>query len=252
MADLLVEEQALEQPEAVELAPRPDTSHLITEDDKPVDNLFSEKQQRLLTESLYTSWPGPGGDRPFVAAANVGVFYHINTPAVVPDVFLSLDVSMPEDWWETEGRSYLIWAMGKPPDIVIEIVSNTKGGEATRKKEQYAHMRVAFYVVYDPDARIQASPLTIFELRGWEYVETDTLYFPEIGLGLTLWEGEFEGRTARWMRWVDGNGCLIPTGKERADAEQQRADEQQQRAEEEHARAERLAAQLRAAGIEPE
>lgn len=35
----------------------PDTSGLITEDDTPVDSLPSEKQQRLLTEPLYSSWP---------------------------------------------------------------------------------------------------------------------------------------------------------------------------------------------------
>ena len=39
---------------------RPGVEHLVTEDDTPVDNLFSEKQQRLLTEPLYASWPGPG------------------------------------------------------------------------------------------------------------------------------------------------------------------------------------------------
>jgi hypothetical protein len=30
----------------------PEVEHLVTEDDTPVDNIFSEKQQRLLTESL--------------------------------------------------------------------------------------------------------------------------------------------------------------------------------------------------------
>jgi len=46
--------------------------HLITEDDTPVDNLPSEKQQRLLTEPLYSAWSGPGAGRTFLAAANVG------------------------------------------------------------------------------------------------------------------------------------------------------------------------------------
>ena len=32
------------------------------------------KQQRLLTEPLFSSWSGLGGGRSFVAAANVGVF----------------------------------------------------------------------------------------------------------------------------------------------------------------------------------
>ena len=34
---------------------RPTINHIITEDDEPVDNLPSEKKQRLLVEPLYTS-----------------------------------------------------------------------------------------------------------------------------------------------------------------------------------------------------
>ena len=30
--------------------------NLLTEDDEPLDNLFSAKQQRLLVEPLYSSW----------------------------------------------------------------------------------------------------------------------------------------------------------------------------------------------------
>jgi hypothetical protein len=48
----------------LELEVYPDTSLLITEDGKPVDNLFVEKQYRLLTEPLWTSWKSPEG-RPF-------------------------------------------------------------------------------------------------------------------------------------------------------------------------------------------
>lgn len=46
-----------------------DTSHLVFEDDTPVDSFRSEKQQRLLTEVLYSCWfPGV----PFLAAAKKG------------------------------------------------------------------------------------------------------------------------------------------------------------------------------------
>ena len=34
---------------------------MVTEDDTPVDNWFSEKQRRLLVDPLYASWQGPGG-----------------------------------------------------------------------------------------------------------------------------------------------------------------------------------------------
>jgi hypothetical protein len=45
---------------------------LVTEDDEPVDNIFSEKQQRLLTESLYNGWKP---EQSFLTLANVGLFY---------------------------------------------------------------------------------------------------------------------------------------------------------------------------------
>ena len=38
----------------------PDIQNLVTEGDTPVDNMPSEKQQRLLTEPLYSSWAGSG------------------------------------------------------------------------------------------------------------------------------------------------------------------------------------------------
>jgi len=75
----------------------PNIAHILTEDDAPLTNIFSEKQQRLLTEPLYSSWPGPGSERSFVAAANVSVFAAVAQLPLVPDVFLSLDVKVPED-----------------------------------------------------------------------------------------------------------------------------------------------------------
>jgi hypothetical protein len=79
----------------LELAPAPDISHLVTEDDTAVDNLVSEKQQRLLVECLYSSFET---ETPFLATANVGLFYGLKQPPLVPDVMLSLDVEIAEDW----------------------------------------------------------------------------------------------------------------------------------------------------------
>src|SRR3954470_16412329 len=107
--------------------PVPDVSNLITEDDTPVDNQFSEKQMRLLTESIHTSWQ-PG--IPFVAMANVGVYVALNRPAIVPDVLVTTGVSQPLDLMRKDHRAYLTWMFdGKVPEIVVEIVSNKKGEE---------------------------------------------------------------------------------------------------------------------------
>ncbi len=112
----------------IEVDLSPDISHLVTEDDTPVDNLFSETQQRLLCDCLYSSWSRPDGSRIFLVAANVGVFYAVHQPAIVPDVFLSLDVQAPQDWREKRNRTYFTWEFGKPPDVAIEIVSRPASG----------------------------------------------------------------------------------------------------------------------------
>lgn len=232
---------------------RPNVENLVTEDDTPVDNIFSEKQQRLLTEPLYSSWEGPGEGRPFLALANVGLFYAVNEPPLVPDVLLSLDVEAPEDLWPKAHRSYFVWEYGKLPEVVIEIVSNREGGETDHKMRLYAHIGIPYYVIYDPFEQIQKSLLRAYRLVApHTYTETGPAVLEGVGLGLTLWEGEFENMQDRWLRWQDEAGTLIPTGAERAEQERQRAAQAEQRAEQERDRAERLAAQLRALGVEPE
>lgn len=237
----------------------PDITCLITEDDTPVDNLPSEKQQRLLTEPLYSAWAGPGEGRLFLAAANVGVFAQARNPAIVPDMFLSLDVQVADNWWEKAHRSYFVWEFGKPPDLVVEIVSNTVGEENGKKQRAYAWMRVNYYVIYDPLRQVMPDVVTIYRLRDFEYERQESTQFPALGLGLSLWEGVFEGKHDTWLRWTDAHGGLIPTGKELAEQERQRTEQERQRAEhaeqrevQERQRAERLAALLRQAGIDPE
>jgi len=244
----------------------PDIQGLITEDETPVDNLPSEKQQRLLTEPLYSSWTGPGEGRTFLAAANVGIFAQVRNPAIVPDMFLSLDVEVAQDWWRKEHRSYFVWEFGKTPELVLEIVSNTEGEEDGEKKRKYARMRVSYYVIYDPQRQVMPEVLTVYQWRDGAYERRETAQFPALKLGLTLWDGTFEGKRDTWLRWTDEHGVLIPTGRERAEQEHQRAEQERQRAEQERQRAEqehqraeqelqraeRLAALVRQAGIDPE
>lgn len=237
----------------------PDYDAIITEDDTPVDNIFSEKQQRLLAESLYTSWPGPGEERPFLVLANVGLFYALHQPPFVPDALLSVDVRAPDDLWPKPNRSYFIWMYGKPPDVVIEIVSNQKGGEDSTKLQAYARIGITHYVIFDPGNQLGGGVLRVYTLHAGAYLPQPDRRCEGIGLGLMLWEGAYEGTTAVWLRWCDGEGHIIPTGAERAAQERQRAEQaelareqERQRAEQERQRAERLAAQLRALGIEPE
>jgi Uma2 family endonuclease len=223
----------------------PDYDQFVTEDDAPVDNFFSEKQQRLLTEPLYSARAAERLGRPLLAAANVGVFYGEGQPAIVPDALVSLDVALAADLWPKPNRSYFIWRFGKPPDAVVEIVSNREGGELGSKRERYAQLGVAYYVVFDPQRVLGEEMLRCYELRGRTYAPCAGGWLGDIGLGVRLWEGEYEGVRAVWLRWCDREGNVIPTGAELAEAERQRA-------EAERARAERLAARLRALGIDPD
>ena len=195
--------------------------NLITEDDEPVDNLFSEKQQRLLTEPLYSSWtPQPNEDhlqtpRPFLAAANVGVFFSVHQQPLVPDMFLSLDIELGKDWIADETRSYFVWEVGKVPEAVVEIVSNKEGNELGSKLKRYAEWGVTYYVVFDPFRELGETVLCVYELGfGKRLRPRKDFSMPTLGLSLTLWEGAYEGITDTWLRWCDQDGNIIPTGKE--------------------------------------
>jgi Uma2 family endonuclease len=231
-------------PELPAVVPAAMRADFPTEDDAPVDNLYSEKQQRLLTEPLYSSWPGPDKKRKFVAMANVGLFYADGKPAIVPDALLSVGVEAPDDMWQREHRSYFLSEYGKSPDVVVEIVSNTEGNELGEKVGTYAQSKVPNYVVWDPSDQLRQGRLIAFRLQGADYKRQLQLWFEEVGLGLTVWHGSFEGKEADWLRWCDRGGNVILTGAEAKDLESARAEQEKQRAD-------RFAAQMRALGIEP-
>jgi Uma2 family endonuclease len=218
---------------------------LVTEDDTPVDNIFSEKQQRLLTESLYASWHL---ERPFIALANVGLFYAIKKPPLVPDVLVSLEVTLPKDIWVKHHRSYFLWEYGKPPEVVIEIVSNQKGQELEHKLKEYALIGIPYYVVLDPQQQLGPQLLHCYQLNHLDYLEMTETWLPKVGLGLQLWEGCYEDRTETWLRWIDASGNLILTGAEQAQQIQQRATQAEQQA----AQAEQQAAQAKQQAVQAE
>jgi len=252
----------------------PDISHIITEDDEPVDSINSERQMRLLVESLYTSWKT---ERPFLATANVGLFYAIKQPPLVPDMMLSLDVSAPrERVWEKHNRSYFVWEYGKVPELVIEIVSNLVGGELDSKFALYEQIGVEYYVVFDPLAQYGSQLVRSFVLQEGRYVQMQHAEFPLLNLRLEVRRSVYEDMEEDWLRWIDADGNLLLAGeevrrvltqeqiqrehaehvalqeRERANAERERANAERERANAERERAEVLAAKLRALGINPE
>jgi Uma2 family endonuclease len=215
-----------------------DTSHIEIDDDKPVDSFISEKEQRLLADSLRTSWKGPGNDRPFMVCANVGLFYTISRQPYVPDVMVSVDVRH-RGTFETKGdRTYFVWEYGKTPDIVVEIVSNRKGGELTSKLQGYARLKIEYYVVHDPERFLGDQELYVFKYHDGQYQPITDFWFANFNLGVRLWHGPYEDAEMTWLRWCDDQGNVLPTGAEAAATAQHRA--------------ERLAERLRALGVDPD
>jgi hypothetical protein len=216
----------------------PNLDELVVEDGRPVESIFAERQQRLLTSPLNTTWAGPGEGRNFVALANVGVFFQAKEPPLVPDVLLSLDVALGANVFEKENRSYFLWELGKAPDVVVEIVSDRRGGESGLKQCQHAQIGVPYYVLFDPVDLLKGGVLRTFGLHEKRHEPLPRHYFTNAGLGMTLWQGTFEHVTACWLRWCDEQERLIPTAEERAHSAEERA--------------ERLAARLRELGLNPE
>ncbi len=240
---------------------------VITEDETPVDGIAADKQHRFLVQTLNNPYlPPPLGKEPFVAGTNIGLFSPQLSQPLVPDAFLSLKVKLPEDLWENRHRAYFVDVYGKPPEIVVEVVSNRKGGEDRKKLREYALVGVLYYVIYDPKKRLSKKVVRCYELQGGSYMEMPRHWFSKVNLGVTLWNGVYEGREDTWLRWCDQSGQILLTGDEVAEQERQHAEQEHQRAEQEclakeqerlakeqeRFAKERLAAKLRELGIDPD
>jgi Uma2 family endonuclease len=205
-----------------------------------------------------------------------------------PDWFAALGV---EEICNEEGLrlSYVVWQEAAAPYLVVELLSLGKEqedlGTAVRDAQQPPNkwqvyeqwLRVPYYVVFSRFT----DELHYFYWQDGRYHEIkpvgQRLWLPEAGIGLGLWYGIYRRRERHWLRFYDADGRWIPTpleqqaqraeqerqqtrqAEQRAEQERQRAAQERQRAEQaqqqtkqERLRAERLAAKLKALGIEPD
>ena len=187
-----------------------------------------------------------------------------------PDWFLVVDVPRLYEQRDLR-RSYVLWQEGNPPYVVVEILSpgteaedlgrfydgtaegsegepiNPVAGatasapdlEETKAKppgkfEVYeTHLRVPHYFVYSR----YTQRLRYFKLDGGQYqeqplnLETPLVWLMDLEIGLGVWQGEFEGVTAAWLRWCDRAGNWLLTDTEQAQQQlkqERRAKEQAQ------------------------
>ena len=232
--------------------------------DDPVDNINQPALAAALTESLQLAGQLPNNA---LTPTNYGICATVNGKITVkaPDWAYIPQITVDRD---EVVRSYTPRLQGEIPTLVLEFLSDTEGGEYSSKAsyppgkfffyEQI--LQVPNYGIFDPES----GRLELYQLGDSKKYqlqppnEQGRFWIPEMQLFLGVWQGSRENRQGYWLRWWDEQGNLLLWGAElvalerqRVEEERQRAEEEHQRAEEERQRADRLAAQLRAAGIEP-
>jgi Uma2 family endonuclease len=233
--------------------------------DDPVDNINQPHLAAALTESLEVAGKlSPNA----LTVSNYGICATLNGKIVIkaPDWAYIPAIRVPRD---EVIRSYTPQLQGDIPVIVMEFISQTEGSEYSIKPtyppgkwffyEQV--LKVLRYAVFDPEnGHLEVYCLDDSERYQLEQPNAEGRYWIQsMNLYLGVWEGTRENRTGTWLRWWNDQGELLLWGwelaqqeRQRAETERQRAETERQRAETERQRAERLAAQLRAAGLEPE
>ncbi len=220
----------------------PTADELPCSDDTPVDNELQELIPSLLKSILRMLWEER---MDWFFGIDMAIYSNPEQPPIVPDGFLSLNVERVFDE-DLRRLSYLLWDEKVPPILVLEVVSTTPGGEYTTKLLEYAKMGVLYYVIYNPKRRRKAR-LEIYKLQNasYELQTANPLWMPEIGVGIGCERASYDGAIGEWLYWYDEKNQRYPTPYEQAKLDRDRADTESQRAD-------RLAAQLRALGIEPE
>lgn len=176
-------------------------------------DFYSDKQLRLLVEPLYAS--RPMGDRKFVVITQATVFSFDDKPALFADLVFGVDVFIPGDLCLTYPRAYLIREHGKPPDVVISIITDEDGADDSRRCASVV-CGIPFFVEWDPRQCPEAAQLRLFTSTNRFCRSNDRAWFSQLGLGLVAWQGVFEGVKDVWLRWCDAQGQVIRTGLEMA------------------------------------
>ena len=239
----------------------PDHTQLPESDGTFVKNFQEHPQSILLTDSITPVLENIHPNGQYCIGQDSGIYWRITEEplrgAVSPDWFYVPNV--PPNLNGQMRRSYVLWQEYVAPLIVIEFVSGDGAEERDRtpvtgKFWVYEQaIRVPFYAIYE----VRLARVEVYELVAGSYQlvsanERGHFPIPHLNVELGIWQGQYQNTELPWLRWWDNEGNLLLTGSERADLESQRAEQESQRAEQEHQRAERLAAQLRALGVEPE
>ncbi|MEH1766246.1 Uma2 family endonuclease [Nostoc sp.] len=211
---------------APEIQLPPSQAELPYDDGIPMESPRHKAQMDLLIDALIP-WLEEREDG-FIGG-NMFVYYSLaqvrNKDFKGPEFFAVLEVP------KGERRSWVVWEEGKAPDVVIELLSDsTAQADKNLKKLIYQNqMRVPEYFWYDP---FNPDDLAGFSNEKGVYQPItanaqNQLVSQSLGLALQLWQGNYKGINATWLRWAMSLGELLPTPEEK---ERQRAEKERQRA----------------------
>ena len=253
----------------------PDHTQLPASDSSLVKNFQEHPQSILLTESIESVLRNIHPDNQYCIGQDSGIYWRLTDPpergAEAPDWFYVPNVS-PTLNGELR-RSYVLWQELIPPLIVIEFASRDgseerdktplssvlasttsqeteEGNERAGKPGEFwiyeQVIRPAFYAIYE----VKKASVELYCLVAGKYQllpANERGHYPiePLGVELGIWQGWYKTANLPWLRWWDAEGNLLLSGNERAEQIEIKLEEERQKAD-------RLAAQLRAAGIEPE
>jgi len=215
---------------------------------------FHDIQPQLLRETFCP--PGHAPDRVFVAT-DLNLYYDLQHPGwhKRPDWFAVPGVDRLYQQRDLR-LSYVIWQEKVAPLVVVELLSpgteDEDLGQAPRGKrgppskwtvyEQI--LGIPYYFVYSR----YTNELRVFALKGGRYrpiaLSENRFWIGELGLGVGLWSGAYQGIQGLWMRWYDAEGWIATPEEQTAEARMRAAVAQTQTAE---AQAQTAEAQMQAA-----
>ena len=240
----------------------PSAEDLPDSDDTPVDNELQDLTPGLLKAILALIW---SERMDWFFGVDMGIYYDPDSPAIVPDGFLSIGVPRIID--SDLRLSYVLWEEQKLPMFVLEVVSQRRRGEYTDKKKDYAELGIKYYAIYNP-LRKRKPRLEVYQLEEGEYqlLSGEPIWLSEINLGIGREEGSYQGITREWLYWYNEQGEKYLTPEEtileqqqklqgtenRANLAENRANLAENRANLAENRAKRLEELLREQGIDPD
>lgn len=189
----------------------PSAEDLPDSDDTPVDNELQDLVPHLLKTILAVIW---SERMDWFFGVDMGIYYALDQPAIVPDGFLSIGVPRVID--SDLRLSYVLWEEQILPKMVLEVVSQTRRGEYTEKKDFYAEIGILYYVIYNP-LRKRKPRLEVYQLIKGQYtlLEGEPIWLTELGLGIGREQGLYQGINREWLYWYDQNGKRYLTPEEK-------------------------------------